>query len=147
MENALKTAEILQLVTFKLGKQEYAVDILKIQEVNRLVNITVMPNAKDGLEGVINLRGKVIPVISLRKKFGLMTNDSDEKSRIMVIDAGKTIGVIVDSVSEVLRLSSDAVEPPPSMVWRGSSDFVKGVGKLDKRLVMLLDVDKLIESN
>jgi purine-binding chemotaxis protein CheW len=138
------TTETLQLVTFKLGKQEYAVDILKVQEVNRLIAITAMPNTDDSLEGVINLRGKVIPVVSLRKKFGMKANDRDEKARIMVIDAGKTIGVIVDSVSEVLRISSDIVEPPPSMVRGGGIEYVKGVGKLDSRLVMLLDVDKLL---
>jgi purine-binding chemotaxis protein CheW len=145
MANALKSSETLHLVTFKLGKQEYALDILNVQEVNRMVNITIMPNANDGFEGVINLRGKVIPIISLRKKFGLVSNDSDEKARIMVIDAGRTMGMIVDSVSEVLRLPSDTVEPPPSMVRGGSIEYVKGVGKLDNRLVMLLDVDKLMD--
>lgn len=143
MANSATTTEILQLVTFKLGKQEYAVDILKVQEVNRLVNITFIPNGDNGIEGVINLRGKVIPIVSLRKKFGMASNDSDEKARIMVIDAGRTVGVIVDAVSEVLRLSADTVEPPPSMTRGGSIEYVKGVGKIDKRLVMLLDVDKL----
>jgi len=143
MENAVTNRETLQLVTFRLGKQEYAVDILRVQEVNRLVNITFMPNAGECIEGVINLRGRVIPIVSLRKKFGLDANDMDGKARILVIDAGRTVGVIVDSVSEVLRLSTEAVEPPPSMARGGSVEYVKGVGKLENRLVMLLDVEKL----
>jgi len=147
MSTTTSGSDVLQLVTFKLGKQEYAVDILKVQEVNRIVEITFMPNMDDAVEGVINLRGKVIPIVSLRKKFGMEANEADGKARIMVIDAGRTVGLIVDSVSEVLRLSPDTVEQPPAVAQRGSLDYVKGVGKLENRLVMLLDVEKLINGS
>ena len=140
-------SEILQIVTFKLGNEEYAVDILKVQEINRVVEITSIPNAPSYVEGVINLRGKVIPVINLRKKFGLDSKEMDSQSRIMVVDIGSTVGLIVDSVSEVLRLSSDTIEPPPPMTaGNGSSEYIKGVGKLADRLLILLDIEKLLKN-
>jgi len=140
-------SEILQIVTFKLGNEEYAVDILEVQEINRMVEITSIPNAPSYVEGVINLRGKVIPVINLRKKFGLDSKEMDSQSRIMVVDIGSTVGLIVDSVSEVLRLSSDTIEPPPPMTaGNGSSEYIKGVGKLADRLLILLDIEKLLKN-
>ncbi len=144
---AIKTSqELLQLVTFKLGDEEYAIDILKVQEVNRMVDITAVPNSINYLEGVINLRGRVIPVINLRKKFALDAKTLDTQSRIMVVDVGITIGIIVDSVSEVLRISPDTVEPPPAMAGGGAeSDYIKGIGKLQDRLLILLDIDKLLK--
>jgi len=137
--------DILQLVSFKLGNEEYAVDILKVQEINRMVEITTIPNAPFCVEGVINLRGKVIPVINLRKKFGFESKDMDAHSRIIVVDVGNTIGLIVDSVSEVLRLSSDTVEPPPRMTGNGSADYILGIGKLEDRLLILLDIESLLK--
>ena len=135
--------DVLQLVTFKLAGEEYATDILKVQEINRMVEITSVPNAPHYVEGVINLRGKVVPVINLRKKFGLVVKEADIQSRIMVVDVGKTIGLIVDSVSEVLRLRVDTVETPPAITGNGSSDYICGIGKLEDRLLILLDLDKL----
>jgi purine-binding chemotaxis protein CheW len=147
MSTVAINTEVLELVSFKLGHEEYAVDILKVQEINRMVTITSMPNAPFCVEGVINLRGKVIPVINLRKKLGLELKEPDAHSRIIVVDVGKTVGLIVDSVSEVLRLSSDTVEPPPLMTAAdGPSDYIRGVGKLEDRLLILLDIDKLIKN-
>ena len=137
-------SDILQLVSFDLGNEEYAVDILKVQEINRMVDITTIPNAPFYVEGVINLRGKVIPVINLRKKFGFDLKEMDSHSRIIVVDVGKTVGLIVDSVSEVLRLSSETVEPPPPMTGNGSSEYILGIGKLQDRLLILLDIDSLL---
>jgi purine-binding chemotaxis protein CheW len=136
--------EILQLVSFNLGNEEYAVDILSVQEINRMVEITSIPNAPSYVEGVINLRGKVIPVVNLRKKFGLDAKEIDSHSRIMVVDVGTTIGLIVDSVSQVLRISPDTVEPPPQMADNGSSKYILGVGKLEDRLLILLDIRSLL---
>ncbi|HET6514299.1 MAG TPA: chemotaxis protein CheW [Thermodesulfovibrionales bacterium] len=144
MDALAVSSEILQLVTFKLVGEEYAIDILKVQEINRMVDITSVPNTQSYVEGVINLRGKVIPVINLRKKFGLDAKSADSQSRIMVVDVGTTVGLIVDSVSEVLRLNSDTVEPPPPMTGGAGSEFIKGVGKLKDRLLILLDIDKLL---
>lgn len=135
--------EILQFVTFRLGKEEYAVDILKVQEINRIVDITPVPNSPQHIEGVINLRGKVIPVINLRKRFGLDSDRLDNHARIIVIDVGIITGIIVDSVSEVLRISSDAIDPPPLMTGSIDSEYIKGIGKLNDRLLILIDIDKL----
>lgn len=136
---------ILQLVTFGLGNEEYAVDILKVQEINRMVEITTVPNSPAYVEGVINLRGKVIPVVNLRTKFGLSQKENDEQSRIVILDIqGITTGLIVDSVSEVLRISTDIVEPAPQMTAAVNTDFIKGIAKLENRLIVLLDIDRLL---
>ncbi len=136
--------DILQLVTFKLGDEEYGIDILKVQEINRMTEITAMPKSPFSVEGVINLRGKVIPVVNLRKKFGLGMKELDSQSRIIVVDTGSTVGLIVDSVSEVLRISSDTIEPPPPITGGTGSEYIMGIGKLEDRLIILLDIDKLL---
>lgn len=134
----------LQLVTFGLGTEEFAVDILKVQEINRMMTLTRVPQSPPEVEGVINLRGKIIPVIDLRKRFGLTAAAQSEQSRIIVVEvAGRVLGFIVDRVSEVLRISSSIVEPAPSMVCSVDSDFIAGVGKLDDRLLILLELEKL----
>lgn len=139
------SSEILQLVTFTLGNEEYAVDILKVQEINRIKEITRVPNSPSYVEGVINLRGKVIPVVNLRKKFGLAERENDEQSRIMIMDIqGITMGLVVDSVSEVLRVPSGIVEPTPPMASNISTEFIKGIAKLEDRLIILLDMDRLL---
>ena len=138
-------SQILQLVTFTLGGEEYAVDILKVQEINRMKEITRVPNAPYYVEGVINLRGKVIPVVSLRKMFGLPEEEDKTQQKIMIMDIqGVTIGLIVDTVSEVLRISTSIVEPPPAMTYTVSSEFISGIAKLEDRLIILLDMDRLI---
>ncbi|MEW5745935.1 MAG: chemotaxis protein CheW [Nitrospirota bacterium] len=137
--------DILQLVTFTLGNEDYAVDILKVQEINRMKEITRVPNSPPYVEGVINLRGKVIPVVNLRAKFGLPQKDSDEQARIMIMDIqGITMGLVVDAVSEVLRIPASTVEPTPPMASHISSEFIRGIAKLDERLIILLDMDRLL---
>ena len=136
---------ILQLVTFTLGQEEYAVDILKVQEINRMKDITRVPNSPSYVEGVINLRGKVIPVVDLRKKFDLEEKENTEQSRIMIMDIqGITMGLVVDSVSEVLRIPLGTVEPTPPMASNISAEFIKGIAKLEDRLIILLDMDRLL---
>lgn len=145
---AVKTAggdELLQLVTFNLGNEEYAVAILKVQEINRMKEITRVPNSPPYVEGVINLRGKVIPVVNLRDKFGLAMIENNEQTRIMIMDIqGITMGLVVDSVSEVLRIPSSTVEPTPPMASNISAEFIKGIAKVDDRLIILLDMDRLL---
>ena len=137
--------EVLQLVSFNLGQEEFAVDILKVQEINRMVEITRVPKAPDFVEGVINLRGKVIPVIDLRKRFGLPPGERTKQTRIVVVDMdGRTIGLIVDAVSEVLRLPADTIEPPPPIVAGIDADYIRGVGKLEDRLLILLDLNRIL---
>ncbi|MGO9377139.1 MAG: chemotaxis protein CheW [Dissulfurispiraceae bacterium] len=139
-----KTGDLLQLVTFGLGNEEYAVDILKVQEINRMKAITRVPSAPAYIEGVINLRGKVMPVIDLRKKFGLAAKENDANSRIMIMDIrGITMGFIVDAVSEVLRIPAGIVESPPVACETGT-EFITGIAKLENRLIILIDMDRLI---
>ncbi|MBF0568322.1 MAG: chemotaxis protein CheW [Nitrospirae bacterium] len=146
MEAFAVTDNVLQLVTFTLGTEEYAIDILRVQEINRMTDITIVPNAPPFVEGVVNLRGKVIPVVSLRKKFEIEDRASDESSRVMIVDLqGVTIGLIVDAVSEVLRVSSDIVESTPPMSSNIDTEFIFGIAKLNDRLIILLDIDKMLD--
>lgn len=136
---------LIQLVTFKLGEEEFGVDILKVQEIIRMLPITRVPNAPSFVEGVINLRGKVIPVIDMRKRFGMTTSPHDSQTRIEVMDLqGQIVGFVVDAVSEVLRIKESTVEPPPPVVAGIGSEYMRGVGKLEDRLLILLDLDKLL---
>ena len=137
--------ELLQLVTFSIGEEEFGVDILKVQEIIRTMEITKVPRAQDFVEGVINLRGKVIPIIDLRRRFGLDSKAHDKHTRIIVIEINNMIvGFVVDSVSEVLRIPASTVEPPPPVVAGLESEYISGVGKLHDRLLILLDLDKLL---
>ena len=140
-----QTDDLLQLVGFRLGNEEFGIDILKVQEINRIVKITRIPQSPDFVEGVINLRGKVIPIIDLRKRFNMPERAYDKQTRIVVGEIeGKTVGLIVDAVSEVLRLPLNTVEPAPKIVSKDKADYIKGVGKLEDRLLMLLDIDKIL---
>lgn len=142
--SALSGSE-LQVVTFNLGKEEFAVPILQIQEINRLVEITRVPKSPNFVEGVINLRGKVIPVLDLRKRFGLQESELGKFARIVVVNMdGRMIGLIVDSVSEVLRLSDSAIEPAPPIVAGIDAEYIRGLGKIDGRLLILLDLSKIL---
>lgn len=146
MEALTVSDELLQLVTFTLDNEEYAVDILKVQEINRMTEITRVPNSPQYVEGVVNLRGKVIPVVNIRAKFGLAEKENDARSRIMIMDIqGITTGLVVDSVSEVLRIPSRIVDPAPPMASNiGTTEFMKGIAKLDDRLIILLDLDRML---
>ena len=143
-----QSEELLQLVSFNLGKEEFAVDILKIQEINRMVEITKVPKSPEFVEGVINLRGKVIPIIDLRKRFSLPKSESTRQTRIVVVDIdNKIVGLVVDAVSEVLRLPAKTVEPPPPIVAGIDSEYISGVGKLEDRLLILLELDKVLSKD
>lgn len=138
-------SSLIQLVTFKVGEEEFGVDILKVQEIIRMMPITKVPNSPIFVEGVINLRGKVIPVIDMRKRFGMPVTGHNNETRIEVMDLqGQIVGFVVDAVREVLRIKESTVEPPPPVVAGIGSEFMKGVGKLEDRLLILLDLDKLL---
>ena len=143
-----QSEDLLQLVSFNLGKEEFAVDILKIQEINRMVEITKVPKSPEFVEGVINLRGKVIPIIDLRKRFKLPGSESTKQTRIVVVDIDNmVVGLVVDAVSEVLRLPANTVEPPPPIVAGIDSEYISGVGKLEDRLLILLELDKVLSKD
>ncbi|WP_018123562.1 chemotaxis protein CheW [Desulfovibrio oxyclinae] len=140
-------AELIQLVTFTIGHEEFAVDILRVQEIIRTMDITNVPRAPEFVEGVINLRGKVIPIVDLRRRFGLESRKHDKHTRIIVIEINMMIvGFIVDSVSEVLRIPSGTIEPPPPVVSGLESEYISGVGQLEERLLILLDLDQLLSN-
>ncbi len=144
-ENVHKDTEIVQLVSFTLGEEEYGVDILKVQEINRMMEITHVPKCAYFVEGVVNLRGKVIPVLDLRKRFNLPAENTKE-TRIIVVDIdGCTVGLIVDSVSEVLRLPKETIDPAPPMISTSiDTQCIKGVGKLEDRLIIIIDIEKFL---
>lgn len=146
--NEIKAAasdEILQLVSFSIADEEYCVDILRVQEINRMSDITRVPNAPDYVEGVINLRGKVIPIIDLRKRIGMPTIAQDKDTRIIVVEVdSKVIGFIVDKVNEVLRINRSITEPPPPMATAIDSEYITAIGKLHERLLILLDLEKIL---
>ncbi|HHV08540.1 MAG TPA: chemotaxis protein CheW [Firmicutes bacterium] len=134
-----------QLVVFSLGQEEYGVDILQVQEIKRLTEITRVPNAPDFVEGVINLRGNVIPVIDLHKRFSLKAAEVTDESRIVIVNVQDiTVGITVDAVSEVITLEADAFAPPPPLVAGIEASFIEAIGKLEDRLLILLNMDRIL---
>jgi purine-binding chemotaxis protein CheW len=138
--------ELIQLVSFLLANEEYGVEVLKVREIIRMPTITKMPNTPSYVEGIINLRGKVIPIISMRSRFGLPGNGNSINTRIIIMDvAGSLTGFIVDGVSEVIRFQSGDIQPPPSMVLSGGigQEFITGVFNHADRLLVIMDVDRM----
>ncbi len=137
--------ELLQLVSFNIGDEEFGVDILKVQEINRMVEVTRVPNAPEYVDGVINLRGKVIPIIDLRRRFGMPRKEKDKNTRIIVVElTGKVLGFVVDAVSEVLRIPNSVTEPPPSIIAGIKAEYITAIGKLENRLLILLDLERVL---
>lgn len=142
-----ETGDLLQLVTFTIANEEFGLDILLVQEIIRVLPITKVPGAPEFVEGVINIRGKVIPIMDLRQRFGLAAKEHDSHTRIIVVELqALMVGFVVDAVSEVLRLPSGTVEPAPPLVAGIDSEYIKGVGKLEDRLLILLDLDSLLDN-
>jgi purine-binding chemotaxis protein CheW len=132
-----------------LAEEEYGVEVLKVREIIRMPTITKMPNVLQYVEGIINLRGKVIPIISMRKRFGLVESENNSQTRIIIMDvAGSLTGFIVDGVSEVIRIHSSEIQPPPSMVLSGGigQEFITGVFNHAERLLIIMDVDRMFSN-
>jgi len=135
----------LHIVGFQVGRETYGVPITSLHEIVRVPEITAVPDAPDYLEGVINLRGKIVSVMDLRKRFGQTQAALKKQNRILVVEhAGRLAGLIVDSASEVLKIPADAVETPPAVFQEGALNCVTGLGKVSGRLVVLLDMSKLL---
>lgn len=140
-----KPSAELQLVLFDLASEHYAVSSQSVREIIRMQNITRVPGALPFVEGVTNLRGKVVPVIDLRKRLALPASEEGKDMRIVVLEVGSEyVGLIVDGVSEVLRIPYSLIEPPSSVVHGPDADYVLGIAKLETKLVILLDADKLL---
>lgn len=134
-----------QLVVFQLGAELYGVEIARVHEIIRLVTITRVPRSPSFVEGVINLRGRIIPVVDLRRRFGLAIAAHTRATRIVVVELGdQVIGMVVDGVSEVLSVQDSIVEPPSPVVAGIDSEYLRGIAKLPDRLVILLDLDRIL---
>jgi purine-binding chemotaxis protein CheW len=136
----------LQIVGFRVGNETYGVPITALHEIVRVPDITAVPDAPEYMEGVINLRGKIVSVIDLRKRFGIKEAAVSRRNRILVVEHnGRLNGLIVDSASEVLKIAAADIEPPPAVLQEGGLNCVTGLGKYRGRLIMLLDTSKLLE--
>lgn len=137
-----------KLLTFSLGSEGYGISILKVKEIIGMMDITPVPRTPDFIKGVINLRGKIIPVMDLRTKFGMNQQEYDERTCIIVVEVimqglQKLIGVVVDTVSEVVTISNDQIEPPPEYGTHAEHNSILGIGKIKDRVVIILDIDEI----
>lgn len=136
---------LTQLISFMVGKEEYGLEILTVKEVIRIREITRIPKAPVFVKGIINLRGDVIPIIDLREKFGLEIQEYTTMTRVIIVEVdGKSIGMVVDSVSQVIRIEKDQVEPPPPLIGGISAEYLRGVGKIGEKLIIMLNIDKIL---
>lgn len=143
-EQTYSSGEI-QLVVFKLGREEYGISILQVQEIKRMTDITRVPRTPDYIEGVINLRGSVLPVIDLKKRLDLPHQDDTEDTRIIIVKIEDiAVGMIVDAVSEVMAINGENIEAPDTVVGGVSTNYLSGVGKQDNRLLILLNLEAII---
>ncbi len=146
----VRTAQAGKFLSFVLGDEEYGLEILKVQEINGMMGITRVPRTPDYVRGVINLRGRVIPIVSLRQKFKMEAIADTEKTCIIVVqvnyqDTDLTMGIIVDEVSEVLNIKDDQIEPAPSFGGgMEETEFITGMGKFEDKVVILLDIDSVL---
>ena len=144
----LEDAEIdegtTNLVTFRLGSGEYAIDIMQAKEIIKMEKITLIPNAPYFVEGVINLRGNIIPIIDLKKRFNLEESEGDKNTGIIIAKIEDVdMGIMIDSISKVVSMANSDIQPPPSMLQGIGQRYIKGVGKMEDKLLVVLDLDKL----
>jgi purine-binding chemotaxis protein CheW len=146
---ASKPEELIQLVSFMLGDEEYGVEVLKVREIIRMPAITKMPNMPQHFAGIINLRGKVIPIISMRRRFNLTENENSSQTRIIIMEVvGVLAGFIVDAVSEVIRIQKSKIQPPPPVLSGDiGHEFVSGVINHAERLLIIMDIDRMFSDD
>ena len=143
-ENRVDLEDSTNLVTFRLGSGEYAIDIMQAKEIIKMEKITLIPNAPDFVEGVINLRGNIIPIIDLKKRFNLEETEGDKNTGIIIVKIEDVdMGIIIDSISKVVSISNSDIQPPPPMLSGIGQKYIKGVGKLEDKLLVVLDLEKL----
>ena len=146
--NTGANSEERQLILFELGSTLYGINIENVSEINKLEEITPLPKAPQFIEGIINLRGNVVPVIDLRKRFGMKTAERSKKSKIIVLIIGKRLfGIIVDSVFEVVSLSSDNIEPSLPLASGLKAEFIESIGKYNEKLIIILEIENIIKSS
>lgn len=136
----------IQVVGFRIGRETFGLPISIVREIVRVPEITSVPNAPDYIEGVINLRGRIIPIVDLRKRFGEKSFERSKKNRIVVVELeSRAVGLIVNSASEVLRISPSEIDEPHNVFKEGELNYITGIGKLNGRLVILLDLNKILQ--
>ncbi|HOJ63705.1 MAG TPA: chemotaxis protein CheW [Spirochaetota bacterium] len=137
-----------QLILFSLGKGSYGIPIENVFEIKKMEEITIVPKAPKFIEGVINLRGNVVPVVDLRKRFGMEKAEITKKTKIIIVEIKKRqFGLIVDSVAEVVTLSNDQIEPSLPTVSGLKAEFINGIGKLNDKLIIILDISRILQSS
>jgi purine-binding chemotaxis protein CheW len=145
---SLKMQDYLQVVSFRLGVEEYAIEITRVKEIILVEGITKVPQMPSFIEGIINLRGTVIPVLDLRKRFEVGKSDFTEHTRIVVTRMqGRIVGMIVDAVSRVMKIPKAHIQPPPDTIACVAGDYLVGVAKLDDRMQLLLDIEKVLHAD
>lgn len=144
MTENLMTQDV-KVIVFQLKDEEYGVGVDQVRSIERVLHITRVPSTPDFVEGVINLRGVVTPIIDLRKRFGIEGIDHSESTRVIIVTVGNMdVGLVVDSANDVIDIPRDAIEPPPEVVGGLEAEYIRGVAKLDKRLLILLNLDKVL---
>jgi len=139
----------LQLITFQLAEEEYGINILKVEEIQRMkeISLTKVPQAEEYIEGIVNLRGNVIPVVNLRKRFALGEKKMDKQTRIIVVNINdRSLGFLVDRVNEVIDVEKEAINVPPQEIVKIDSSFIQGIVRYDERLVIMLDIENILIS-
>ncbi len=144
MNKEVLSTSSIQIVCFKIGKEEYGIDILQVQEILKLPKVTKLPKSLDYIMGVMDLRGKVIPIIDLSRKFRIASDNISGSNRAIVVDiGGKQVGLGIDSVSHVLKVDSKDIEPPPPVVKGISGKYIVGIAKMESGFIVVLDISKL----
>jgi purine-binding chemotaxis protein CheW len=145
---SVKTTEESEVLSFRLGKEEYAISILTVQEIRGYHAPTRLASAPDYLKGIINLRGSIVPIVDMRIKFGLGEPTYDDFTVVIILNIAKhVIGMVVDSVSDVVTLTEDQIRPAPDMGTSVETDYLRGLGTVGERMLILLDIDKLLQSD
>jgi purine-binding chemotaxis protein CheW len=145
LKDRRETGELRQFISFSVGEEEYGLELLRVKEVIRIREITWLPKAPTFVKGIINLRGDVIPIIDLRDKFGLESRENTASTRVIVVEVDtRLMGMVVDSASQVVRIPADQIDPPPPVLGGFSKEFITGVGKLDDKLIILLNTDAIL---
>jgi len=142
-----KATEVKQLISFSVGAEEYGLELLRVKEVIRMRQITWLPKAPPCVKGIINLRGEVIPIVDLRERFGLQAQEQSAMTRVIVVEVeDRPVGMVVDSASQVVRIPSDQFDPPPTVMGEESRDFITAVGKTGEKLIIMIDVDRILST-
>jgi purine-binding chemotaxis protein CheW len=146
--SATGTTEVMEFLAFRLGEEEYGIKILKVQEIRGYDAVTRIANVPDFIKGVVNLRGAIVPIVDMRIKFNLGAPTYDQFTVVIILTIGtRVVGMVVDSVSDVITLGADQIKPAPDMGTALTTDYLTGLGTVDERMLILIDIDRLMSSS